>query len=82
MGTAEIDCLPDLQIAAMLGKFTHIDNGKAHRVMGQAGKRFLANPWNPDKNVFPRLNIQIAIQSNDTNILTHRLVLEHGEGPE
>jgi len=50
--------------------------------MGQARERFFTHTRHPDKNIFPGLYVQIAIQRDHGNVITDDIVCDDAIGLE
>ena len=66
----------------MIRKLPDVDHRQTHRVMGQARERFFTHTWYPDKNIFPGLYVQIAIQRDHGNVVTDDIVGDDAVGLE
>ena len=78
--STQVNVIARRELIAALGKLANIDDRQANRVVGQAGKRLFAHAGNPDKNVFPCANIQIAVERDDGDVLTDHVIGDHAVG--
>ena len=66
----------------MVCELPHIDHRQADRVVGQAGEGLFADAGNPDENIFASFDVQIAIECDNSNVITDRVVGDHPVGFE
>ena len=66
----------------MVRELPDVDHCQTYRIMGQARKGFFTHTRYPDKNIFPGLNVQVAIQRDHGNVITDGIVGDHPIGLE
>ena len=70
------------QVHQNVSELPHINNGQCERVVGESRKRLFAHPRYPQKDKFSRLNIDLAIEREDADILANPFVFHQNDGAE
>ena len=76
---ANIDIVSRLKRVTRVSELSNINDSEAKWCVGEAGKRLLTHTRNPNKNVFTRLNIDVAIQRDNGDVIANGLVSHYFE---
>ena len=76
---ANIDVVSRFKRVTRVSELPNINDSESKWGIGEAGKRLLTHTRNPNKHVFARLNIDVAIESDNRDVIANRLISHNFE---